>query len=250
MGRSVRVLIRALLLAVVAIAMLIPALAFAQKPGECEITVTPKDPRCQAMLCAPPGMENYAWDGPGLPTDPRLDTQCITVTKSGNYAVKFFNPAENKADACRGTVFIDKCTNAPPDCSAAFAKDDLLWPPNHEMVPVEIIVPDPDGDKVAVTVYAVTQDEPLNVEGDGNTCADAEIVNGSASVRRERTGDPNIPGNGRVYTIYFVATDGKEKCKGSVKVCVPHDMGLQDTCIDDGQIHDSLGPCPEEPSGP
>jgi hypothetical protein len=114
------------------------------------------------------------------------------------------------------------------------------------LVPIEIEgVVDPDGDPVTIEVRSIHQDEPLDAEADGSTCADAEIVDGQASVRAERIGDPETPGNGRVYTLTFEAIDPSgARCKGQIRVCVPHDMGQDDTCIDDGQIYDSLGVCP------
>jgi hypothetical protein len=135
--------------------------------------------------------------------------------------------------------------NRPPDCSAAVACEAVLWPPNHKYHNVEICgVTDPDGDPVTITVTSITQDEPVNTRGDGNTCPDAQIVDGQGSVRAERTGTPGIPGNGRVYAINFVASDGKVNgtCRGTVYVCVPHDMS-DPTCVDDGQRYNSLGSC-------
>jgi hypothetical protein len=154
--------------------------------------------------------------------------------------------------------------NRSPDCSSAHAAIARLWPPDHRLVPVEIVgVTDSDGDPVTIVVTAVTQDEPLNQEGDGGTCPDAVIVNGTAQVRAERSGT----GNGRVYVISFTATDGRGgSCNGSVVVCVPHDQSqhLLDlvpprghpgasrrptqrldaaACVDDGQNFNSLGPC-------
>ena len=136
--------------------------------------------------------------------------------------------------------------NRPPDCSTAVACQPTLWPPNHKYNDVEICgVTDPDGDAVTIEVTGVTQDEPVNTRGDGNTCPDAKIVDGHASVRAERTGTPAVPGNGRVYAVHFTATDaGGASCTGTVTVCVPHDMGEIDaTCIDDGQLYNSLGSC-------
>jgi hypothetical protein len=138
-------------------------------------------------------------------------------------------------------------TNHPPDCSHAAAAEPVLWPPNHKYRAVRVVgVSDPDGDPVTITVTGVTQDEPVNARGDGNTCPDAQIVNGQASVRAERTGTPGVPGNGRVYAINFIASDGKGgRCAGAVRVCVPHDLG-DATCVDDGQRWNSLGPCNTE----
>jgi hypothetical protein len=51
-------------------------------------------------------------------------------------------------------------------------------------------------------------------------------------VRARRDGS----GNGRVYHLTFVATDENgASCEGSVEVCVPHDQGRHNECVDDGQ---------------
>jgi hypothetical protein len=135
--------------------------------------------------------------------------------------------------------------NTPPDCSNATASETVLWPPNHSYHGISILgVTDSDpGDAVTITVNSITQDEPLNTRGDGNTCPDGIIEDGGASVRAERTGTPGIPGNGRVYAINFTATDSfGATCTGTVNVCVPHDMS-DPTCIDDGQRYNSTGDC-------
>lgn len=59
---------------------------------------------------------------------------------------------------------------------------------------------DADGDAVVLTVTAVTQDEPLNGVGDGDTGPDAQrgATADTVLVRAERQG----PSDGRVYRIY------------------------------------------------
>ena len=131
--------------------------------------------------------------------------------------------------------------NLPPDCSAAAASPAMLWPPNHQFVDVSVAgVRDPDGDPVAITITGVTQDEPLNGGGQGNTCPDATGVGtATASVRAEREGT----GDGRVYHIAFTADDDRGgRCTGSVTVCVPHDQGRGRACVDQGALFDSTGP--------
>jgi hypothetical protein len=244
MSRSSKVLAHAVLLAALGIVVLFPALASAQPKPRCLIDV--QESRCQATLCGPVGNYEYKWGGPGLPSGG--STQCVTVTLSGTYTLSIRDRDTGLGDQCTTPLKLEKCgPNQPPDCRGAHAKDALIWPPDHQMEKVEIEgITDPDGDPVLIEVFSITQDEPLNTEGDGNTCADAEIVDGVASVRAERTGDPNIPGNGRVYFLTFEANDGRGgRCKGRISVCVPHDMGQEDTCIDDGQDYDSLGSCPE-----
>lgn len=161
--------------------------------------------------------------------------------------------------------------NQPPECAGAVAQPAVLWPPNDRMVPVHIGgVSDPDGDPVVITVNRVTQDESPRGSGseageiamrrdlghiDGATvaadaglgvgrshdrCPDAVIsANGTVELRAERSSE----GNGRVYTIWFTASDPNGgSCDGSVRVCVPHDQRRR-ACFDDGQNFSSLGSC-------
>jgi PKD repeat protein len=121
--------------------------------------------------------------------------------------------------------------NYPPDCDAAMPSIDTIWSPNHEMVPVNILITDPDGDPVVVVILAVTHDEDENGLGDGNTEPDGGgIGTATALVRAERSG----LGNGRTYSIEFFATDNlpNGECTGVVNVFVPHDMGNGNTAVD------------------
>jgi hypothetical protein len=126
--------------------------------------------------------------------------------------------------------------NANPECAAAVAGARILWPPNHQMIPITITgVSDPDGDAVTIEATGVTQDEPVSDHGSGDTSPDALIVEGQAQVRAERLGE----GDGRVYRLSFRATDGRGgQCESAVTVCVPHDPGH--SCVDEGQSYDSL----------
>lgn len=136
--------------------------------------------------------------------------------------------------------FLATPVNASPVCSAAQAFPAVLGSPNHQFVPIVVMgVTDPDGDAVIITVTGVTQDEPVNAKGDGNTSPDAVIQVGAASVRAERSGK----GNGRVYQVSFKAEDDKDgSCTSAVTVSVPHSMKVGLTAIDDGQGYDSTVP--------
>ena len=127
--------------------------------------------------------------------------------------------------------------NGPPLCNLASAFPNVLWPPNHAMIPVFIRgVTDPDDGSVNITIQSVTQDEPVNGVGDGDTTPDAVIQGSQPLVRSERWGG----GNGRVYQINFSANDGQGGvCSGSVKVTVPHSMKPGSAAVDDGQLYDS-----------
>ncbi len=158
-----------------------------------------------------------------------------------------------QSSPCEFTVTVAEAPggcNQPPDCSAAQASMTGCWPPNHKFVLLDVLgVTDPDGDAVTIEVTGITQDEPVKHVGNGSgtTCPDGVFVDvsgdgsaDSAGVRCERAGNPAVPGNGRVYNISFIASDGNGgECTGSVTFCVPHDQGLGADCTDDGQNFDS-----------
>jgi hypothetical protein len=67
------------------------------------------------------------------------------------------NPAPEASDSDGYTVRI-----VEPDCSSATASVESLWPPNHKLVDVEILVGDVCDRSMAVTIEGITQDEPTN----------------------------------------------------------------------------------------
>lgn len=128
--------------------------------------------------------------------------------------------------------------NDPPACGLARPEPSLLWPPNHSLVPIMITgVSDPDNSDITIVITSVTQDEPVNGLGDGDTSPDAVTQNDGVLVRAERS----ATGNGRVYEILFSAVDGQGgSCNGSVFVGVPHSKKA--TPADDGQGYDATLP--------
>ena len=146
-----------------------------------------------------------------------------------------------------GCSAICRLERVPPDCSHAFAATSELWPPNHKFVQVTVSgVTDSSGNPAAITITGVSQDEPPNGLGDGDTCPDAEGTGtSSARLRAERAGTAKVPGDGRVYHVAFTADDGQGgQCSGLVTVCVPHDQRPGHACVDQGMLYDSGGPCP------
>jgi hypothetical protein len=124
-------------------------------------------------------------------------------------------------------------SHTPPDASHARADVGVLWPPDHKMVQVHIIgLVNPNNDPI--TIDAVTQDEPTNGLGDGDTPIDAIINGDSVTLRAERSGN----GNGRVYRICFTVHDPEQDAQGCVNVMVPKSKKT-DVAIDSGQTHDS-----------
>jgi len=149
--------------------------------------------------------------------------------------VQAVDPAGNRApdDTDTDGYFVRQ---EPPDCSTAVPSIDIIWPPNHHMVEVNVVISDVCRRPMAVTILGITQDEPLDAEGDGNFEPDgAGVGTDTAELRAERQGGED----GRVYEISFSAEAGGASCTGAVQVGVPHNNGS--TPIDSGQDYDSTG---------
>jgi len=132
--------------------------------------------------------------------------------------------------------------NRPPDVSEAYPSIKYLWAPNHKFVGIHILgVTDPDGDEITITILGITSDEPTySLDGRKSFCFAPDacgVGTSTAYLRSERLDS----GNGRVYVITFVASDGRGgETTGTVTVCVPHDnRHWGPICIDDGQYYDA-----------
>jgi Calx-beta domain len=145
--------------------------------------------------------------------------------------------------------------NRPPVCTGATASPASLAPADHRFEPVTLSgVSDPDGDLVSIEIISVTQDEPLIGTGPGDDSPDARRANAPNTVqlRAERAD----AGDGRLYTIGFIATDGKGgRCTGKATVGVPRDggaspvdSGLQVNSFESAQvqIHTAVQVLPEQ----
>jgi hypothetical protein len=132
--------------------------------------------------------------------------------------------------------------NTPPTLVNPRADVQVLWPPDHRMVPVHILgVVDPDQPPYnsTITITSVTQDEPTNGLGDGDTPVDAIITHNPGSddtllLRAERSGK----GDGRVYHVCFTAADPEGSVNGCADVIVPHDKRT-DPAKNSSQNYDS-----------
>ncbi len=176
--------------------------------------------------------------------DPVTITYQVTVDASAlgiltnNVVHNTDNPGSFEAST---SADVDIFLNTPPVCSAASPSIDILWPPQHQFVAVEVLgVTDPNGDAITITIDSIFQDEPVNVADDGddgNTAPDGQGIGTSiAEVRAERAG----LGNGRYYHILFTADDGYGgTCSGEVLVGVPVSKGAEGAPVDDGALFDS-----------
>jgi hypothetical protein len=110
----------------------------------------------------------------------------------------------------------------PPVFESVRASPDVLWPPNHEMVPVTVTASVADAvDPSPITrILSVSSNEAADGSGDGHTDADWQITGLlTVDLRAERSGK----GSGRVYTITVESRDrsGNASIK-TVTVAVPH----------------------------
>jgi K319L-like, PKD domain len=128
--------------------------------------------------------------------------------------------------------------HTPPNVANAHADVTVLWPPDHKMIPVQVLgVVMPSDDKITIT--GITQDEPTNGLGDGDTPIDATIhhyadKDDTVDLRAERSGK----GDGRVYRVSFNVADPEASASGMVRVMVPKSKKT-DAAIDSGGTYDS-----------
>ena len=143
------------------------------------------------------------------------------------FGTEVMHPVQCDSRLCGG--------NLPPDCSAAAASLEELWPPNDKLVAVSIVgVVEPNGDSLTVLIQQVTSDEPSGYFGD-RTCPDA-FRDGSNAWRLRAERDPQ--GNGRVYTLRYVARDASGlTCRGEAKVCVPKNR--HQGCVEDDTVYET-----------
>jgi hypothetical protein len=157
----------------------------------------------------PPVATNVVFTA-GLPLGTNLIE--VVVTDSADYTA-----------SCSTTVAV--VDTIAPVITDASASPNVLWPPNHQMVPVTISARLTDNcGPPCWRVIKVKSSEPVNGLGDGNTSPDWQILGDhKVSLRAERSG----LGSGRVYTITIQARDasGNLSVPKTVTVTVPKSQG-------------------------
>jgi len=179
------------------------------------------------------------------PTDTSTSTPTPTATSTSTPTNTYtYTPTATNTptDTATSTATRTRLPNEPPDVSQAYPSKDCLWEPAFRFVDITVEgVTDPDGDPITIIVLSITSDEPTaTAQGAGSPRKSPDaygIGTSTASLRSERS----RRGDGRVYEITFVASDGRGgETVGSVKVCVsPNRKAKTCDCVDDGQNYDA-----------
>lgn len=155
--------------------------------------------------------------------EPRLyvadkNSNTLSVIDTQNYRLLATIPVANGPEAL---ALLAPSDTTPPDVVLA-VNDDILWPPNHKMMPVsiQITVSDDQDPNPRVELVSISSNEPCSdattatfppkLKGaDPTTCSDISgAAIGTADtaffLRAERFG---FSDSGRIYTVTYKATD-------------------------------------------
>ena len=131
--------------------------------------------------------------------------------------------AAGSSASCSTTVTVAD-TN-PPVILRAAASPNVLWPPNHKFVKVNVTANVTDTCNAASwKIVGVQSNERGHATGSGHTSPDWQILDDhTLNLRAERNGS----GKGRIYTITLQAQDsaGNLSLTKKVRVTVPHSHG-------------------------
>jgi hypothetical protein len=187
------------------------------------------------------GQLTFAWTGPAIPAGaeddpmfvvslgPGVYTYSLTVTDTGLYCDQ--GPLSS-TDSVTITVTAD---TSPAVINGITPDPAVLWPPNHQMVPVSLAVDATDdcSDAVSCQIVGVESSDPVGSPQDpdtgdgGHTYPDWEITGPlTLDLRSERSEGGDSVDDARIYTITVECTDGvNAPVQGFAQVLVYSDQG-------------------------
>jgi hypothetical protein len=166
----------------------------------------------------PDDVTNSASDPEGGPLQVSLSQTAFDCDDVGvNSVMLTVTDNVGQTASCMANVTVVDLT--APAISSVSADPAMLWPPDHTMRPIQVSISSSDNcPGTTCEIIGVSSDEAADGLGDGHTEADWEIVNGSLSLRAERSGT----GTGRVYKITVECTDASgNKTRATTAVSVP-----------------------------
>lgn len=156
-------------------------------------------------------------------------TNSTPITLSGLYQfgtnVVVISVSDGIAPPVTCSTMVAVIDTIPPVITSASVSTNVLWPPNHKLIPVEVSITATDScGEVTTEITSITSSESPNAKGSGHTSPDFQITGPfSALLRSERSGKDK---EGRVYTITVTATDqAGNTSETNLLVTVPHDQG-------------------------
>jgi len=174
----------------------------------------------------------FLWVAPGIvfndETSPTPNAGFPLGTTTVTLTVTHTDPITLVETSDQDSVDVSVADTTPP--TLVLVPDPaILWPPNHKLHEVKVVViatdacdPDP-----AVILTSLTSSEPDNGMGDGDTAGDIQEANigtddRSFMLRAERSGT----GSGRTYSAIYNVTDASDNStNGLAEIVVPHDQG-------------------------
>jgi hypothetical protein len=174
----------------------------------------------------------FDWTAPGITfDDPTIPTPSATFpegTTTVTLTVTRTDPTTQVAVSSTDTVDVTVSDDTPPTLSLV-TNPVTLWPPNHKLRRIELIVLATDAcdSSPEFVLDSVTSSEADNGSGSGNTTNDVQGVDAGTddrefSLRAERDGS----GSGRIYTVMGTVIDASgNSTHGTTQVVVPHDRG-------------------------
>ena len=213
------------------------------RTASCSATVTVKDQELPTITCLTPTLECTSPAGAVVPKligsvadNCGIQSTGCTPPEGSTFPLgndPFTCTAKDTAGntgSCASTVKVVDTT--PPVIKSVAAQPNILWAPNHTMVPVSITttVTDVCDASPKCKIVSVTSNEPILGPGSGNTTPDWVVTEpGPAAtstplallLRAERTG----LSTGRVYTVNVSCSDASgNTTPGSTTVSVSHDQ--------------------------
>jgi len=206
----------------------------------CEAAVTIED-TTDPEIIAPEDLEDVECTSPaGASPDlgtPSVDDICDARPAVDNNAPPIFpigtttviwTATDLSDNVGTDTQSVEVVDTTPPMLEVK-ATPDVLWSPNHKMIDIHVTVRTSDVCDLVpeIRLVGITSNEEPNGNGDGNTKPDFDSADFGTDdrdfrLRAERKGN----GDGRVYTIEYVAEDDSGNTTTAyTTVFVPHDQG-------------------------